>query len=938
MSVADRKRAALGEAINKAGDGFTMNAEFQNRFLELVQNEFFSRGAFIQRWMDARRNYNRECGYPETYEITSEKWQEYYERHPIAARVVELMPSECWQITPDVYEDEDPNVMTPFEQAFKDLAVSLRGVNSHYKPEEEVVHPIWETCRRADILSGVGQFGLILLGFDDGLSMNQPVEGWQEPAVGAITWNERQLLMDWVRNADEFPPKKEKRVTEKENMQSKKTLDPVTEGTPKPKDAKSSNGKKLDPEPKGPSMPSPSAFQNTANPQQSQYHDPMDTQELKDIKDQGTQQPEPGKFKTDGSHKPKVAGQTDIQPFQDGEEQGEQPDVMPQAAGGRKLLYVRVFPENLVQIMQYEQNMSSPRFGQPTMYRITINDPMQQYTGVGMPLSTIEVHYSRVIHIADVGANAGSSEIFAAPRMRPVLNNLLDLQKIYGACGEGYWKNAFATLAAETHPQLGGDVTLDVESMREQMKKWRDSLDRVLAATGVTWKTISPQVVDPNSYVQNELTAICIKLACPMRVFMGSEQGVLAASQDAIAWGFRVNERRKNYLTPRLIVPLIDRLINVGVLPAPERFVVHWNEEQKLTPGEQAQIAGAMTGAMASYISGQVDQMMEPLTWFVEVCGWERNRAQAAIDATMEHITKQQEQQAMQGQQMIDPMTGQPMEQDEMGQFIDPNTGEPAQTDEFGKPVVMDPNTGQPMPAQQQSPQESQGPLGAETAEAQQGQGMSPEQEGGAMPMEGEQPQEGVDPDTGLEVDPATGRLIDPDTGNSIDKETGDVYSPEGEVLGNLFDQQEQQGDEQEPGQQDDGEEQEIPQEGELPQQEGGDGEDYQGVEGGPPPADGTEDPQQGADNAPSDIDPEYGFPIEPGTGYILNPQGYKLDKETGDVYTPDGQLYGNLNDDEEEEEPQEGSVPSQAPNNQPPQVPPGRVPPGNPPQQRRRP
>lgn len=922
MPTSERKQLSLENRVNSPD--FVFNETFQREFLGIVQNEFLSRGAFIQRWMDPRRDINKECGYPETYELTSEKWQDYYERHPIACRVVELFPTECWQITPDIYETDDPNVETPFEQGFKDLAVALRGQNSYYKPEEEIVHPIWEYCKRLDILSGIGQFGVMLLGFDDGLSLNQPVEGWEEPVAGNITWNEQGLqglqraLGDLAKNValddngqivwnappdeEEEPvdPKKKKPVDPKADTKAMPNgkEDPKAEGNGKPKkitdkENMQSSKSPFTPEPadgQTGSMPSQAAFGNI-NPQQGKYRDPMDTSGQNDIKPYGEQQPEYGAVET---------------------KENNPPDPNAQQAEGRKLIYIRVFPESLVQIMQYEQNMASPRFGQPTMYRVTLNDPMQQQTGVGLPLSTVEVHYSRIIHVADVGANAVSSEIFAAPRMRPVLNNLIDLAKIFGACGEGYWKNAFATLAAETHPQLGGDVTIDSADLRSQMKKWRDSLDRVLAATGVTWKTLSPQVVDPNSYVQNELNAVCIKLGVPLRVFMGSEIGQLASGQDSIAWSFRVNERRKNYLTPRLIVVLIDRLIQAGVLPPPqEGYSVNWDDSQKLTPAEQAQVGTAVTGALATYISGQVDQLIEPVSWLTEVMGWNREKAQSVIDATMEHILKQQEQQAMQGQQMLDPTTGQPMEQDEMGQFIDPNTGEPAQTDEFGNPVVIDPATGQPMPAQQQSPQESQGPLGAEAAEAAQGmeqgqepqidpetgepieqemmQDGQPQQTPEEIAQENPQEAEGVDEDTGLQIDPNTGYLIDEETGNLIDKESGNVYDQEGNVLGNIW-------------------ENEDDQQGELDQS--GDVEEEDGQvpqEGGLDPAEaelGQEQAEAPGNVAPEEagFDQSQSFTTDPQTGRLVDRDGYQLDKVTGDIFDPEGNPVGNINDPDEEE------------------------------------
>lgn len=923
--------------------------KFQNRLLSLVANEtglvgnttyqFLSRGAFIQRWMDPRRDYNKECGYPETWEITSEKWQDYFERHPVANRVVELMPSECWQLTPDIVEDEDANITTPFEKAFAEISLSLRGSNSYFRPDEDQAHPVWEMCRRVDIQAGIGQFGVLLLGVDDGLSLNQPVEGWQEPNVGKITWNEQgvRAVQEHVianssklsiRNIDKYvslgpdgqliwnlkavtleeeeedeegnkvktkrvgyEPVGKKDSAFKEDVQSTST----EQGNGKAK-RETMPGMDVDKVNEGGDPISDRAFTNDKDPQQSDYRDPMDIHGQNDIK---------GPVEDD--REPLVTEDNDpmAQPQGEDLEEGQT----------RQLLYLRVFPESLVSIVQYEQNIRSPRFGQPVMYRITLNDPLQQQTGVGLPLSTVEVHYSRVIHVAD---NLASSEIFGVSRMRPVLNNLIDLQKIYGACGEGYWKNAFATLVAETHPQLGGDVTMDTTALSTQMKKVRDSLDRILAATGLTFKTLAPQVVDPNSHVTNQLQAICIKLGCPLRVFMGSEQGVLAANEDSRNWYGRVQERRKNYLTPRLIVPLIDRLIQLGVLPIPQNgYSVKWDDEQKLTPQEQAQVAGALTGALATFISGQCDQFMEPVTYLVEVWGWDRDKAQAVVEATMEHLRKQQEAQAMQGTQMMDPMTGQPLEQDpESGQFLDPNTGEPLQTDEFGKPVMINPETGEPMPVQQQSPQESQGPLGAEAALMQGEQGGQPQGDGGegfGLPQEEdpqgqmeEDPQEGAIPGAeeeeqgqmsleDLPVDPQSGMRVYEDY--LIDENDGNVYDQKGQAVGNIYEEQgdEEQGVEQsEPGGDESGFESSSGGLDRANQINGpGIGAGSQGIE------DRVDKPAEGVKGEEED---EEELQLNPETGRLRDANGFEVDEETGIIYDPEGNALGTAEELEENE------------------------------------
>src|SRR5205823_6390492 len=106
----------------------------------------------------------------------------------------------------------------------------------------------------------------------------------------------------------------------------------------------------------------------------------------------------------------------------------------------RRLLFIQPFDESLVQIVRYEWNIFNPRFGQPVMYRVTLNDPRETHSGVGLPMATVFVHWTRIVHIVD---ERRSSNIFGVPAMRPVLNNLIDLRKIYGADAEAYWKNAF---------------------------------------------------------------------------------------------------------------------------------------------------------------------------------------------------------------------------------------------------------------------------------------------------------------------------------------------------------------------------------------------------------------------------------------------------------------------------------------------------------------
>lgn len=580
--------------------------------LETVNNVMTSRSQFINQFLDPRRNIDKECGYPETGSITPQLYRKLYDRESIATRVVQVMPQESWQHTPEVYEDEDTETETPFERAWDELAQSLRG-DSHYKSEEG--SPIWEHLKRADMLSGIGHFGCLLMGFNDGLQLWQPL--------------------------DKVPP----------DGFSKNITGVDTSGS---KDANTLEAKK--------------------------------TQEV-----------------AYGSVTGAVG--TDAQ-YTGGQYNPANPMAPMQGDKNSKLtlIFLRAFDESLVQIVQYEADISNPRFGQPIMYLITLNDPREQHTGVGLPLATVRVHWSRVIHLAD---NLGSSEIFGVPRMRPVFNRLLDLMKLYGGSAEMYWRGAFPGLSIETHPQLGGDVIIDAEKTRSMMERYENTLQRYIQLSGMTAKSLAPQVVDPTPQIDTQLQAICILIGIPLRIFMGSERGELASSQDDDTWNGRVNERQNNYLTPRVIVPFVDRLILIGVLPIPnsseeeendeavsedaseeteteetpseevtgnafgnedqpkkgikkdprssnssgnntdrggvkkvkQGYCVKWPDLNILTKSEIATTALARTQALAAYVQGGVESLIAPHDYLTGELKYSEEEAKAILENTVSHLT-----------------------------------------------------------------------------------------------------------------------------------------------------------------------------------------------------------------------------------------------------------------------------------------------------------
>lgn len=136
-----------------------------------VQNALFSRSELAAAQNTAGqegRDIDETCGYRR--QLLVDDYQEMYDRFGVAARVVGCFPDESWRRPPAVYEDADEEVVTPFEAAWSRLFQ-----NPDTNP--------WHYLHRVDVLSGVGHFGVLLLGLGDGRELDRPVK----VAAGAPT-------------------------------------------------------------------------------------------------------------------------------------------------------------------------------------------------------------------------------------------------------------------------------------------------------------------------------------------------------------------------------------------------------------------------------------------------------------------------------------------------------------------------------------------------------------------------------------------------------------------------------------------------------------------------------------------------------------------------------------------------------------------------------
>lgn len=309
-----------------------------------------------------------------------------------------------------------------------------------------------------------------------------------------------------------------------------------------------------------------------------------------------------------------------------------------------ELLSLHALPEHMAIVTQFETGDSNAltskeralarkRKGMPTQYQIMFNDPEDAtLSGISEPNNTIYVHWSRVVHIADFWHTASPSRIFARPRCSPSLNPILDIRKVRGSSGEIYYKGGFGGHHIGTHPQLGPDVDVNRDEVKDAYEEFINGLQRVFVSSGMTVDPLSPDVTDPTQYILVQMQAIALQMRTPLRILLGNETGERSTTEDRKRHNSNLHSRQHNYITPRIRIPFFDRLINVGVLPIPKNgYLDEWPDIASLSELEQADVLLKKTQAYAAYIAG-VEAVVPPIDYMTKFDKIPEDEAQAILD------------------------------------------------------------------------------------------------------------------------------------------------------------------------------------------------------------------------------------------------------------------------------------------------------------------
>ncbi len=141
-----------------------------------IENTTTLRREAIAKLLNPGLDIDYECRYPTS--ISKFDYKHMYDREGMAARVVGIYPDECWAMPPEVFETEEAD-KTTFESEWDAL-----------EKERHIFHYL----QRIDVISGIGEFGLLLLGLNDGGELSKPLKGIDEKTGEKQGKNSYKLL------------------------------------------------------------------------------------------------------------------------------------------------------------------------------------------------------------------------------------------------------------------------------------------------------------------------------------------------------------------------------------------------------------------------------------------------------------------------------------------------------------------------------------------------------------------------------------------------------------------------------------------------------------------------------------------------------------------------------------------------------------------------
>ncbi len=288
------------------------------------------------------------------------------------------------------------------------------------------------------------------------------------------------------------------------------------------------------------------------------------------------------------------------------------------------VMYLAVFGEDRVQDMRTNSDMTSPRFRLPEEFDVVTQE--KEEAEKDPEYEANQIHWTRVIHVPE---GTLENDLEGIPALKPVFHELLNIDKIKAASGEGFWRAGYQGLHVRP-PQDAQGRFMEFENggddVKDEIEEFIQNFDRTLA-TPAEINPIDNSVGNPMPHLEANYQSISAATDIPKSILTGEDRADTASEDDFSQYKSFIAQRRNNYAGPAIIEPLIQRLIDTGILPEPEGdgFVLEWPPLDELSPLQEWERKKVIADTIAALSPGGDTSQFASVGELRQAVGWGPN-------------------------------------------------------------------------------------------------------------------------------------------------------------------------------------------------------------------------------------------------------------------------------------------------------------------------
>ena len=247
-------------------------------------------------------------------------------------------------------------------------------------------------------------------------------------------------------------------------------------------------------------------------------------------------------------------------------------------------------------VSKWDDNTASETYGRPLMFQFRESAIRSANTNGNNPQNRqFEIHPDRLLLWSADGT------VFARSNLEAGYNSLIDVEKVVGAGGEGFWKNAKSAPVLTADPamnpetmaqSLGTTPDMIKDVMSERIENWQMGFDKMLMFQGIKAETLGVTLPQPNEFFMMAANMFAASVSMPVRVLIGNQTGERASTEDQIDFNQTCTARRERVVIP-MLRELLNRLEKWGIIKEQD-WVIKWDSLLDSSPTEKMARAKSM--------------------------------------------------------------------------------------------------------------------------------------------------------------------------------------------------------------------------------------------------------------------------------------------------------------------------------------------------------